>query len=145
MITIGLLLNKDEVAKRIYIAIDSSIIALMILLQLQTIKTSKALHHKSTISALERIDKKTLKPNIRIMALLCFFVVLPAVIVNVLREALQKQLNGNKKTLLDFILCISLLLVYANSSSNAILFLMTNVKAKKFFGSMGNNKINNCE
>ena len=140
MITIGLLLNKDEVAKRIYIAIDSSIIALMILLQLQTIKTSKALHHKSTISALERIDKKTLKPNIRIMALLCFFVVLPAVIVNV-----QKQLNGNQKTLLDFILCISLLLVYANSSSNAILFLMTNVKAKKFFGSMGNNKINNCE
>ena len=140
MITIGLLLNKDEVAKRIYIAIDSSIIALMILLQLQTIKTSKALHHKSTISALERIDKKTLKPNIRIMALLCFFVVFPAVIVNV-----QKQLNGNQKTLLDFILCISLLLVYANSSSNAILFLMTNVKAKKFFGSMGNNKINNCE
>ena len=145
MITIGLLLNKDEVAKRIYIAIDSTIIALMILLQLQTIKTSKALHHKSVISALETIDKKILKLSIRIMALLCFFIVLPAVIVHVLREALQKQLNGNQKTLLDFISCISLLSVYANSSANANLFLMVNVKVKKFFRSMGNNKINNCE
>ena len=56
---------------------------------------------------------------------------LPAVIVNVLREILQKQLKDNQKTLLDFISCISLLFVYANSSANAILFLMTNVKVKK--------------
>ena len=74
-----------------------------------------------------------------------FFVMLLAFIVNVLREILQKQLKGNQKTLLDFISCIFLLFVYANSFTNAILFLMTNVKANKFFRSLCNNKINNCE
>ena len=61
---------------------------------------------------------------------------LPAVIVNVLREILQKQLKDNQKTLLDFISCISLLFVYAKSSANVILFLMTNVKAKNFFSKL---------
>ena len=146
MIRTDLLLRKVEVAKRIYITIDSTIIALVILFQLQTIKTSKALHNESTISASERIDKKILKLSIRIIALLCFFfVMLLAFIVNVLREILQKQLKGNQKTLLDFISCIFLLFVYANSFTNAILFLMTNVKANKFFRSLCNNKINNCE
>ena len=65
-----------------------------------------------------------------------FFVMLPAVIVNVLREILQKQLKDNQKTLLNFISCISLLFVYANSSANAIFFLMTNVKVKKFFSKL---------
>ena len=72
VMTTGLLLRKEEVSKRIYIAIDSTIIALVILLQLQTIKTSKALHNESTISASERIDKKILKLSIRIMTFLCF-------------------------------------------------------------------------
>ena len=99
MIRTDLLLRKVEVAKRIYIIIDSTLIALVILFQLQTIKTSKALHNESTISASERIDKKILKLSIRIIALLCFFfVMLLAFIVNVLREILQKQLKGNQKT-----------------------------------------------
>ena len=72
VITTGLLLRKEEVAKRIYIAIDSTIIALVILLQLQTMKTSKALHNESIISTSERIDKKILKLSIRIMTFLCF-------------------------------------------------------------------------
>ena len=72
VITTGFLLRKEEIAKRIYIAIDSTIIALVILLQLQTIKTSKALHNESTISASERIDKKILKLSIRVMTFLCF-------------------------------------------------------------------------
>ena len=85
VIIIGLLLKKGEVAKRIFIAIDSTIIASIILLQLQTIKTSNAVHNESTVSALERIDKKISKLSIRIMALLCFFVVPSAVIISVLR------------------------------------------------------------
>ena len=72
VITTGLLLRKEEVAKRIYIAIDSTIIALVILLQLQTMKTSKALHNESIISTSERIDKKILKLSIRVMTFLCF-------------------------------------------------------------------------
>ena len=145
MITIGLLLKKGEVAKRIYIAIDSTIIASIILLQIQTIKTSNSVHNESTISASERIDKKISKLSIRIMALLCFFVLPFAVIFSVLREMLRKHLNDNQKILLDFISCISLLFVYANSSANAILFSITNVKANKFFRSLCNNKTNNCK
>ena len=145
MITIGLLLKKGEVAKRIFIAIDSTIIASIILLQLQTIKTSNAVHNESTISVSERIDKKISKLSIRIMVLLCFFVVPFVVIFSILREMLQKQLNGNQKILLDIISCIFLLFVYANSSANAILFLVTNVKANKFFRNLCNNKTNNCE
>ena len=147
MITIYLLLKK-EVAKHVYIVIDSTIVTSIILLHLQAIKTSNAVHNESTVSALEKIDKKISKLSIRIMALLCFFVVPSAVIINVtsmLLEMLQNHLNGNEKILLDFILCISLLFVYANSSSNAILFLITNVKANKLFRSLCNNKINNCK
>ena len=70
MITIGMLLTKGEVAKRIYIVIDSTIIVSIILLPLQTIRTSNALDNESTVSVSERISKKISKLSIRIMALL---------------------------------------------------------------------------
>ena len=50
------------------------------------------------------------------------FVVPFAVIFSVLREMLRKHLNDSQKSLMEFILCVSLLFVYANSSANAICF-----------------------
>ena len=145
MTTISWLLNKREVVKHVYMTLDSIIIVLIVVLQLQTIRISNAQHNQSTISPTERINRKISKLSIRIMALLCFFVVPYAIIFSVLRETIRDGLNGNGKSLLDFISCISLLFVYANSSANAVLFLITNVKANKFFQKLFRNKINNSE
>ena len=67
----------------------------------------------------------------RIMFLQGVFVAPYTLIVNFLRGEIQDQLNSNGKSILEFITCISIVLIFANSFANSILFLMTNVKARK--------------
>ena len=134
MITISLLLQKRkaELLALAYVGIDSIIIGAVIFLQFQTIRASNAVRSESTVNASNRVDKKITKLSMRIMLILCFFVVPYAIIFSCLRT-IKSQLNGKTKSSLDFILSFSTLFIYANSFANGILFLITNVKAKRFF------------
>ena len=67
----------------------------------------------------------------RIMLLLCFFIT-PHQIIYVVRDIIQDQLNDSGKSVVEFIAVLSATLFYANSTANAIVFLATNVKAKRF-------------
>ena len=115
----------------IYIAVDGIILATIIILQIKTISTSNALHDESIVTASEKISKRVAKLSMRIMLLLCFFII-PHIVMPVLGEMIQDQLNVDDKSILEFISFISLVLVYVNPSANAILFLMTNVKRRRF-------------
>ena len=57
MMLINLSLNTDQVTAPVYIAMDSIMLATMILLELQTIRASNTLYNESTWSTLERIRK----------------------------------------------------------------------------------------
>ena len=111
------------------------ILATMILLQLQTIRTSNALYNESTAITLERIHKKITKLSMQIMVMLCFFLLPYTTLFSVLHSTIKDQVNDNESSVLDFVTSLSILLVYANSFGNGVLFLMANVKAKRFFES----------
>ena len=110
---------------------DVIIFSAIIFLQILTIRSSNALHNESTVVASSSTNKKIAKFSMRIMLLLCFFIT-PHQIIYVIRGIIQDQLNDSGKAVVELIAVISATLFYANSSANAILFLMTNVRAKRF-------------
>ena len=131
IIAAGLLLGKEQFVMPFYITVDAIVIGTIILLQILTIQTSNAVHKESTIVTSERINKKITKLSIRIMLLLCFFIT-PHLIIYTAREVIPYQLIYFRKSTVEFVSMISLVWAYMNSFCNAVLFLMTNVKAKRF-------------
>ena len=67
------------------------------------------------------------------MLMFCIFVVPQIIISNLLRTRNQDHFSDNERSLLEFIYCLTLSFAFANSVANAVLFLLTNVKAKRFF------------
>ena len=110
---------------------DCMIIGVIFWLQIQTIWTSNAINSELTISTLGNINKKFEKLSIRIMILFCFFYA-PCFIVGIIvRHFIIHRLNANEKIMLGFLSCLSVVFSFGNCYANAILFLMTNVKAKR--------------
>ena len=110
---------------------DATIVGTTILLQIRTIQRSNTVHNESRLSSSGRTNKIITKFSMRIMFLQGLFIAPYTLIVNFLRDKIQDQLNFNGKSVLEFITCISIVLIFANSFANSILFLMTNVKARK--------------
>ena len=131
IITISWLLQIEQITMLIYVAMDATIVGTTIFLQIRTIQRSNTVHNESTLSASRRTNKKITRFSMRIMFLQGIFIAPYTLIVNFLRDKIQDQLNSNGKSVLEFITCISIVLIFANSFANSILFLMTNVKARK--------------
>ena len=123
-------LGKEHISTPIYITTDVAVIGLIKFLQIKTIRTTNTLHNESTVVVSEIINKKITKLSMRIMLLLCFFMT-PHLIVFAIREPIRYELNIYKKRILEFFSFTSIILTYANSFANAVLFLTTNVKAKR--------------
>ena len=132
MITTGLIFRKNQIVVPIYIGIDSIVISIVILLQILTIQTSNSVQNQSTVSTFERTNRKITKLSMRTMLLLWFFYTPHVMIIKPMRSWIQNQLNDNGKSILEFTTCMSIIFTYANSSANAVLFLTTNVKAKRY-------------
>ena len=131
IITISWLLQIEQITMLIYVAMDATIVGTTIFLQIRTIQRSNTVHNESTLSASRRTNKKITRFSMRIMFLQGIFIAPYTLIVNFLRDKIQDQLNSNGKSVLEFITCISIVLIFANSFANSVLFLMTNVKARK--------------
>ena len=123
---------NSKVAFYLYIALESTIVAAIVFLQIKTIRASNRVCTTSNISTAERINKKITKLSLRIMILLCLFVAPQLLITNIIRTTNQDQFNDNEKSVLQVIYCLSLSFVFENSLANAVLFLLTNVKVKMF-------------
>ena len=87
----------------------------------------------STVSAAKETNKKIAKLSLRITLLLCMFLTPYIVATNLVRGIIPSQLSYNKRSLLELVYCLTLIFINANSLANALLFLLTNVKAKRFF------------
>ena len=135
MITMGFISGKSRIVTLAYIAMDCMIIGIILWLQIQTIRTSNAIHSESTGSTFEstlrRINKKISKLSMRIMFLLCFFYAPCFIVTIIVRYFIIHRVNGNQKLMLELLSCLSMVFAFGNCSANAILFLMTNVKAKR--------------
>ena len=106
-------------------------IGMVAFLQINTIRTSNALHNKSTVSASERINKKITKLSLRIMLLYSFFAS-PHLIVYLVRYKIINRLSDYERSVLAFILLFSMIFGFMHSQVHAISFSKTNVKAKRF-------------
>ena len=120
----------------VYYTIDGSVISRIVFLQILTVGTSNTVCNESRIAASKNTDKKITKLSMQVMSLFCCFTT-PQLIMYVLREFIQDKLNGNEKSLVGFFIAFSSIILYANSFANAVLFLMTNVKANRFLRSFG--------
>ena len=135
-ITTGTLLGREYIAMSIYIVIDGFVIGTITFFQIKTIKTSNALQNQSTIVISNRINKKISKLSMQMMILSCIFTS-PHLVLYIVREIIVDQLNDYERSIVEFVSFISLILTFANSRANAVLFLLTNVKARRLVGNFG--------
>ena len=147
MVLIGLASGIEYIVIPIYFTIDGLIITGIIFLHILTIRASSAIFKNSRritfserigsrIAISARINKKITKLSMRVMLLFCCFTV-PHAIMYVLNEFTRDKLNDYEKSLVDFFTVISTISLFTNSCANAILFLMTNVKARRFLKNVG--------
>ena len=129
MSIIGLLVEIQYIISIMYYLIDGSFLVAVIVLRLLTIRTSNAVQKDSTIDAANKTNKAITKSCMRIFILLCFFFA-PYQILFTLRSNIRSKLNDNGKSILEFSSSLSVIFGFANSFANAVLFLMTNKKAK---------------
>ena len=132
MVEISLILGLEQYILPIYVSVDGIIIIMIVFFQIKTIRVSNAVLSESTISAAERTNKKITKLSKRIMLLLCFFVAPQSIIIYISSSNITDQFSHNQKSILEFFSCIGMIFIYVNGFANAVLFLMTNVKAKRF-------------
>ena len=121
----------------LYIAFQGTFAGIIMILQIKTIKTSNKVCVISNISSAQRTNKRITKLSLRIILALRIFVVPEIIISNLLRTINQDQFRDNQRSVLEFIYCLTLSFIFANSLANAVLLLLTNVKAKRFFRNFG--------
>lgn len=125
--------RNSPVAFFMYIAFEGTVASTLLILQIKTIRTSNQICAISNVSTAEWTNKKITKLSLRIMLMFCIFVVPQLTISSLLRTINQAHFSDNGRSLLEFIYCLTLSFAFANSMANSVLFLLTNVKAKKFF------------
>lgn len=130
-LTIGFLLKLDQIFTRVNFFISAIILSTVTFLQVLVTRTSNTVHMESKIDLAHAANKIITKLSMRIM-LLVLFCHAPLLIVHLISSKFQAQFNKKGKSILEFIACLSIIIIYANSLINAILFLTMNVKAKRF-------------
>ena len=128
---VALTFQKAVAIMPVNVVMDGFIVGIIILLQILTIRRSRAVQRESTVGE-SNFNRKIVKLSTRIMLLFCFFVTPFIIILNILRNIDQDKLNDNHKSILQFIFCFSLIFFNGNSFANTVLFLTTNVKVKRF-------------
>ena len=112
--------------------IDFSAIIIVIYLQIKTVVAANA-HQNSAenLNVLEDIQKKIIKVAARIV-LMFLIMVLPYFVCLLIRGIVSSRLNERDKEYLEFVFEMFMNLVFMNSFGNAILFLMSNERAKRY-------------
>ena len=134
VITVGLLINKEQTVRSVGMAIDGSVVLFVLLLQVATIKIIRRINSQirpDSSQILQEANKKITKLCSRIMVLLVLFIT-PFLIVSFIRNRIRHQLRTEQKSVLEFIFRLSMLFAYMNSLANALLFLTTNIRGKRF-------------
>ena len=132
LITLGRLLHKKIIFHSTVLGIDIFLFIFVVCLQIRTITTTNSTTKKTkNPEILQDVHKKITKLCSRIM--ISFIALyLPYEIVNCVRSKIHGIVSLKTKFLLDFLFMISIIIVFLNSVANALLFLSSNVKARRF-------------
>ena len=132
MITIGLLMDEEQVVRTVGLIVDGFVVGVIITLQMITIRQSNSmvveLQSQNTFQETSaRITK--LCTRIMLMMALC---ITPLLTVNFIRNKIYHRLNDQEKSFIEFARRLCMIILYGNSLVNATLFLSTNRKAKRY-------------
>ena len=131
-ITVGLVKNETNIVRTVSLVIDASAFVFVVFLQLRTIREMNALSIASTrATVIQGTNRKVTKLCARIMLLFLVFTT-PFLIINFIKNKRYSYLEKDVKSLMEFIYRLSMIFGYSNSFSNAVLFLTSNVKARRF-------------
>ena len=130
MTTIGLLSDQKLITGTIYVVVDSIILCMIFFLQVLIVQTSNAMNNESKITITGRIDKKITKLSLRIIFLLLFFLT-PCHVLHILHSITENKVTKFENSGLEFISVIGMIFIFGNSAANNVLFLTTNMKAKR--------------
>ena len=126
-----LLLKKEHIFSLVSFFLGALAFIIATFMKVLLMRTSRAISGKSSINASRAATK-----NITTLSICILFakysLSLPFLMISIVKFKLQHLFNENGKSIQEFIYCISIILVYANSLVGAILFLVMNVKAKRF-------------
>ena len=123
-------LNQTAVFRIVVGLCDVSLIILVAVLQIKTISSMKTLLVLTESSLDQKIRKLATKILIAITLLLP-----PCVVCAIVRGNIEGTLTDKGRGNLQFIFGMAINLVYVNSCINAVLFLASNVKSKKYLRS----------
>ena len=123
-------LNQTGFLQIFVVLFDISLIILVAVLQIKTISSMKILLVLAESSLDRKIRKLATKVFIAITLLLA-----PSIVCAIVRSNIEATLIHEEKENLQFIFGIAINLIYVNSSTNAVLFLASNVKSKKYLTS----------
>lgn len=93
-------------------------------------QTSNAMNNESQITITERIDKKITKLSLRIIFLLFFFLI-PCHVLHILHSITENKVTKFENSGLEFVSVIGMIFIFGNSAANNVLFLTSNMKAKR--------------
>ena len=131
MLEVGLYCSRGQIGLIVYDVIDV-IISMIMFLQIQTFRALYALRSALSVRSVARGTKIVTKLSVRITFMLYLFAAPHVIVMNYLRRVILDNFVGNEISIFEFIYSLSIIFVDVNSPANALLFLTTNLKRKRF-------------
>ena len=132
MITIGLLMDEEQVVRTVSLIVDGFVVGIIVTLQMMTIRQSNSMvEDLQSQNTFQETSARITKSCTRIMLMMALCIT-PLLIVNFIRNKMYHQLNDQEKSFVEFARRLCMIILYANSLLNAALFLATNGKAKRY-------------
>ena len=132
LITVGMFFQMKIIFSSTVLGIDIFLFLFVVCLQIRTITTTNSTTKRAkNPELLQDVNKKITKLCSRVL-MSCIVFYLPYMIVNCVRNKIHGIVSLKTKFLQDFLLLVSIIIVFLNSLVNALLFLSSNVKARRF-------------
>ena len=142
MITIGILMDIEQKVRTISLIVDGMVVGTIVTLQMITIcKSNSIVVDLQSHNTFQQTSERITKLCTRIMLMMAFCIT-PLLIANFTRSRIHHRLNDQEKSIMEFVRRLCMIILYANSLANAILFLTTNGKANRYLKALfyGNNE-----
>ena len=132
MITIGTSMDKEQEVRTIGLIVDGFVLGIIIILQMITIcKSNSIVVDLQSRNIFQQTSERITKLCTKIM-LMTTLLITPILIANFTRNRIYHGLNVQEKSIMEFVQRLCMLILYGNSLANAVLFLTTNGKAKRY-------------
>ena len=132
LITLGFLLHKEKIFSSVAVGMDIFLFIFVVCLQIRTIATTNSTTKGAkNPEILQDVNRKITKLCSRIM-ISCTVFYIPYMIVDGVRNKIRGVVSLKTKFLLDFLFMMSIIFVFLNSFVSAVIFLSSNVKARRF-------------